>query len=237
MALPLTSIREKVLDFFFPPFCVSCHQNGSWLCEECLKKRKPESSWRCLVCEKEKDPHAICPACRQKQALKGIFITGRFDEVMQRAIHSFKYQYSSVFAKPLAEILDAHLKADPAFQSFELSSTVLVPVPLHRSKQHLRGYNQSELLSRALLPCFPDLTMAKALRRNRATASQMELDRQDRLVNVRDAFALDKTVQLKDKTIILVDDVCTTGSTLFECAKALVPAKPKEIWAAVLGHG
>ncbi len=237
MAISLAQVKDTILDFFFPPFCVSCRQNGEWICADCLSKRRQESTWQCLVCDQTQDRHAICPACQHKQPLKGIFISGHFDEVMQRTVHAFKYQSSSVLAKPLAHILADHLMSDPAFAALDRALTVLVPVPLHKSKQHLRGYNQSELLAKALLPLLPGLTVANAITRTRATASQMELDRHDRLQNMKAAFALVPTVDLKEKTVILIDDVATTGSTLFECAKALQPASPKTIWAAVLAHG
>jgi len=133
-------------------------------------------------------------------------------------IHGLKYYRKSWNVTPLVQIVrmvfdDERLTDKPA---------VLVPVPLHSLRVRERGYNQAELLARALgrVSGFPVVNM---LRRTRPTTTQTHFDRAHRLKNLRGAFAVKTGISLPDEChIILVDDVFTTGATLDECARTLV---------------
>jgi ComF family protein len=118
-----------------------------------------------------------------------------------------------------------------------LQPEVIVPVPLHWQRRWSRGFNQSEELARALarelkIPCRP-----AALRRTRATPLQTTSTIAQRRANVRGAFAARDVKDIAGKTVVLVDDVMTSGATASEAARALRTLKPVRIIVAVLAHG
>jgi len=105
-------------------------------------------------------------------------------------------------------------------------ASIVVPVPLHRSRQRARGFNQAAALARHLgVPVVP------ALRRLRATPSQTDLPAARRHANVRDAFGLRRGVDIDGLCVVLVDDVSTTGATLDACARVLVRAGAEDVRA------
>jgi ComF family protein len=125
----------------------------------------------------------------------------------------------------LAPHLARHL--EPLLQGIP-GSLLLIPVPLHPRRLRKRGHNQAELLASALTRASQQ-SISQELVRTRATVSQTTLDRAERLVNVHDAFAW-KGGSLHGKTVVLIDDVTTTGATFSACAAALQPAGPAAVW-------
>jgi ComF family protein len=140
---------------------------------------------------------------------------------LREAVHKFKYECDRPLAAPLAALLSGALERDGSWVDSEGASPTLVPVPLHASRQHRRGYNQAELLARELgaLTGWP---VRDGLVRVRDTRSQVGLSPEDRAANVRDAFEWREGEP--PAFAMLVDDVCTTGATLSECAYALTSA-------------
>jgi ComF family protein len=163
-------------------------------------------------------------------------------------IYEYKYRFIKELSKNLGSfivnyIINIHkplLNDDEHDKTLINSNTIFVPVPLHSKRQHWRGFNQSELLANEVSRHFktPALNL---IERTRNTLPQAEIKKQsERKTNTRKAFSLSSSADnnnLRGKTFIIVDDVCTTGSTLGECAKTLQPLKPKEIWGLVLARG
>lgn len=115
-------------------------------------------------------------------------------------------------------------------------TTLVVPVPLHRLREKTRGYNQSRFLAQAVSNAL-GCPMWEELKRIINTHPQAELSRKDRLKNVENAFILKEKLDLLNKKVILIDDVCSTGATLNACAAPLRAAGVKEICGLVLGRG
>ncbi|HZD32502.1 MAG TPA: ComF family protein [Candidatus Angelobacter sp.] len=114
---------------------------------------------------------------------------------------------------------------------------LLVPVPLHKSKRRERGFNQSDLIVRAAVKRLPRyFELAPVLKRQRHTRSQVGLTRQERIANLRDAFRVTDPARVKGRTVIVVDDVMTTGSTVSECARVLKQAGAERVWAATVAR-
>ncbi len=162
--------------------------------------------------------NALCGACR-----RGLFIFdwarshAGFEDPLKEIIHQFKYGSHRSLAKPLARLLFSVYLANIE----SLRAAIVVPVPLHRSRQRERGFNQARELARyfcrlAQIPLYSDL-----LQRARATQIQAGLSRRERRINLRGAFAVSKRDAVKDKSVLLIDDVFTTGATLNECARIL----------------
>jgi ComF family protein len=176
----------------------------------------------------------VCPACwRSIAPVASPFrieeaticrAAGIYAGALSAIVHALKYQQRTSLAKPLGDLIARH--CGDALSGADL----VVPVPLHRSRQRERGFNQAALLARALpLPC------ADALARVRATPSQTDLPAHKRKLNVKGAFALSREaglrVEVSGRCVVLVDDVATTGATLSECAKVLREAGAREVRA------
>lgn len=146
---------------------------------------------------------------------------------MRRAIHYLKYNNRKAVAAVLSKIL-----AD-GFQRFNLSADVIVPVPLHPARLRNRGYNQSELLARELGHLLDIPVNSSTLKRIRNTKSQMELGADERHRNVMNAFVC-RDEKLSGQKVLLIDDVCTTGSTLDACADALKHGGVASVWGLTL---
>jgi ComF family protein len=138
-----------------------------------------------------------------------------------------KYRNHKAVASILATILAE------AYRRFQLTVDVIMPVPLHSSRLRERGYNQSELLAKALSFLLDLPITSRALQRTRYTKSQMTLGFDERHQNVAEAFACESFAGT-GQTVLLIDDVCTTGSTLDACADALKKKGVAAVWGLTL---
>jgi len=232
----LSPTLAPLWDFLFPPYCVGCDQDGAWLCDSCRANFHPGDFWPCLLCQTTRSPHAICTGCQTKSPLDGLFVAAKLEKTLQAAIHQFKYQFLEVLALPLGRFLIERLEKDRQAMDILSRQPLLMPVPLHPRRETWRGFNQSTLLAQDLVRLRPTLEMKESLTRTRNTTPQMKLDRETRLSNVIHAFEYNGP-SLSGQTILLIDDVCTTGATLLACATELRKSNPKAIYAAVLAHG
>jgi len=153
-----------------------------------------------------------------------------FEEPIRSAIHALKYrggaQVIEVLARPLTQ----------AWRALDMTSDLLVPVPLHKRREARRGYNQALVLAQALGAQLQLPTASRALHRVRDTASQTHLNRAARHRNVADAFAVFPGLDLAGLMVTLVDDVATTGATLNACAVVLLEAGAKAVNAFTLAR-
>lgn len=152
---------------------------------------------------------------------------GHYRGSLERLLHAFKFERHDFLDDALSELIEAVLRARG-----DLDFDAIVPVPMHRSKLRQRGYNQAELLARSLgrklrIRCEPSL-LRKRLDRN----PQSTLPRNERAANVRGAFIASPNV--RDRSVLLVDDVCTTAETLRACATSLVDSAAARVCAVVV---
>jgi ComF family protein len=157
---------------------------------------------------------------------------GPYDGLLREVILRLKHAPGEGLAEVLGELWADH--SAPRLRS--LGAALVVPVPLHWWRRLTRGYNQSEVLAQALaarlgLPCRPG-----CLRQVRATSHQKGQSPANRRSNVRDAFRGQSRPELKGQTVLLVDDVLTTGSTAGEAARALRRAGAARVVVAVLAR-
>jgi ComF family protein len=163
-------------------------------------------------------------------AIDGIRSPLIFQKLTREAVHQFKYQNIRVLAATLAGVLHAYLTEHP------ISTDVLVPVPLHPQRLRQRGYNQSLLLALELgkltgIPVHPDILKRRINTPPQArTAGSME-----RHSNMRGAFT-SPDGKLKDKKVLLIDDVSTSGATLDACASALKQAGAVSVWGLTIAR-
>jgi ComF family protein len=215
---------DTLLNSVLPPVCANCHTVGALLCTSCLAQLPRISGPICSRCGRKLfQPASVCPACRQRHPLLNqIRAAVLFREAVPGLIHKLKYQGLYALSEPLASLM---VECWPVgLDSFDL----VLPVPLHPKRKQRRGYNQAELLANHLcqqlqLPCEP-----AALKRVRHTRPQVDLNSVERQANVAGAFAAERT-RVQGRALLLIDDVCTTGSTLSAAADALISAGARSV--------
>jgi ComF family protein len=222
---------QSLLDLLFPPSCISCKAAGSWLCQNCLDQIALITSPLCERCGTPMTPNtSVCRQCKNNplQYIDGIRSAAQFeDNPIRPAIHFLKYRNHKAVASILAALLAE------AYQRYQLAVDILMPVPLHAARFRERGYNQCELLARAMGQMLHKPVNTSALSRTRATKSQMTLGVHERHQNVAEAFACNPE-DLSGQKVLLIDDVCTTGSTLDACADALKKSGVAAVWGLTL---
>jgi ComF family protein len=236
----LLEIKNVILDTLFPISCISCNKPGEWLCQNCLKKIPLKSEQVCPYCEKKITPDGrTCFECEKKYSLDGLLVAASYQEkIISSAIHLYKYRFIEGFSEVLGEIILNSIK------NSELPlPNIIIPVPLHKRRQRWRGFNQAELLARyvqeKITPGFPIDLENNLLERFRFTNPQKEIkDHHLRRKNIENAFRISKenAKKIKNKRILLIDDVTTTGATIFECAKILKKSGASEVFASVIAR-
>ena len=237
----LSSIKTFLKDTFFPQFCIICGKEGSYLCEECLSLIPIEENQYCPFCSPQKIvlDGRTCPRHRKIKNLDGLFCATTYhNSIVKKAIHSFKYEpFIKALAKPLSSLIIAHLelleKDKNDFQDF-----IIIPVPLYRTKLRRRGFNQAEELAKEIAKYLNIPLFTKILTKYRDTPSQTKFTKEERQKNIKNSFGVNSSNHsLKNKKILLIDDVFTTGATMEECARVLKKqGNAKEVWGMVVAR-
>lgn len=149
---------------------------------------------------------------------------------VQRLIHQFKYKGNTELGFFLGSLLGQDIKSSPNYAGINC----IIPVPLHPKKKKQRGFNQSEVIARGIASCLSVPCYDYLLIRKQETSTQTRKNRYNRWQNVSDVFETPDTSQLVNKSVLLIDDVITTGSTLEACAQKLLAIKGLKIWIATL---
>lgn len=234
--LHLTNLIRKLL---YPQHikCIFCGneiriQNAYDLCENCNKTAPRILNNFCIRCGQPhpKEGTGLCLSCstanfyfeKARSSLK-------FEGNTQKAIHKFKYARYKFLAKPFAEFLF------DTFQSNDWDIDLIAYVPLYPTREKSRGYNQSKLLAEELsklthIPVFHDIVRLKD------TPTQTHLSRRERKKNVEDCFKVNQKSKIKDKNILLIDDVFTTGSTCDAISKQLKTSHAGKVYVLTVCH-
>ncbi len=232
MIQSLQGLHKIGTNLLYPSRCVLCDEvqpDGNQICKECSGKLPYVGDAFCMKCggALEDSERELCKDCRTKRAhaaYKRGLAAFRYEGAIKTSMYAFKSgreEYASFYAKELVRLYGPTIRAWKA--------QVLVPVPLHPSKERKRGYNQSADLAYALSQELGILVDEKILRRVRKTKDQKTLSDEERKNNAKNAFQLGQSI-LEYRKIILVDDIFTTGMTMNACAKALKATEDTEIY-------
>lgn len=212
MSSPLRSLAQLFIRTLFPASCVGCGAMDTWLCASCREDTPVPLERRCPACLKTLGTHTGCA-----HPLTELVASGAYrGTVLADAIQALKYQYIAALAEPLGERVAVALRA----HGTAWTPAVIVPIPLHARRFRERGFNQAERIAKVAGTMLHIPVRTDLLRRRRKTHRQVGLERDERLRNLRDAFVVNGTLPA-GHTIILLDDVWTTGATLTAAADIL----------------
>lgn len=222
----LFPLRCPVCDEIVTPF-------GQKICPGCTAKRKILTSPYCMKCGKKvQEQRELCEDCRNK---KHLFFRGRAlyeYESMAGSIYRFKYggrqEYAEFYGEEMANVLGDFVRG--------IKPDALIPIPLHKSRQRKRGYNQAALLARTLGHRLNVPVMEDYLLRVKNTTPLKLLNPKERQNNLKRAFNIVQN-DVKLKTVIVVDDIYTTGSTVDEAAETLLACGAEKVYFVALACG
>lgn len=221
---------EYFVDLLYPrrcPLCQTITKNHALVCEDCEKDAPYVLQPYCMKCgkpmRKEEETKEYCFDCiKQEHVFERNYSLFVYETRVKQSIYQFKYHNKREFADWYAKKLFERYQKE--VERMQLDG--IVPVPIHKKKRRQRGYNQAELISRQLsnlckIPHYP-----KGLIRTLETVPQKELNNKQRYQNLRQAFSIGTLPPMEQKeqerTILLVDDIYTTGATLDACATVLL---------------
>ncbi|MEW6662191.1 MAG: ComF family protein [Bacillota bacterium] len=218
---------ESLFELLFPtrPVCHLCGSPGlaePHICLSCLTQIRnwQDSQAFCRHCGRWMPYRGVCEECREAPPLFRIArALGPYQDPLKRAVLALKYQRRQRLARTLGRLIGEQMLREDLIKGLP----VVIPVPMSYRRRKERGYNQAELLARALANCLK-LPMANCLKKTRETPAQAGLDRQERLQNLFGAFTVTVGGMIRGKEVLLVDDVLTTGATAGECARVLLSA-------------
>lgn len=235
----LSIAKEFILDIIFPKYCINCGKEGGYLCPDCFSLIDIFEQQYCPFCFPPKIVFEgkTCISCKKFKKLNGLYCAASYDSfIVKKLINQFKYgPHIKELSKPLASLIINHLMNLNKLSTFNNFS--LIPVPLHKKKLRQRGFNQAQELAKELSETLKIPIINNVLIKIKQTPAQMELKKEEREKNIRGVFSCQKPDLIRDKKILLVDDVLTTGSTMEECTRALKGAGAKEVWGIVAARG
>ena len=236
MTSAIESTLDGLFDLVFPPKCINCQAlNPHYLCASCLTRIAPVGRPYCMRCGHPMYKDRCSNCWGRVRSFESARAAGDYSGLLRDAIHAFKYNGMRALADPLAHLLFRYLtmSCDMPWGRAEC----VIPVPMHPAKERVRGYNQSALLAERLgamagLPVVEDVLVRTAHRK-----PQVELAAARRRVNVTEAFDVRDRDALSGRTVLLVDDVATTCSTIHECSVTLLAGGARRVYVGCLAFG
>ena len=214
-------IINDILTIIYPDHCIGCDKilksgESKWVCDDCSYHFEIRDYRKCEICGRIIYHRGKCRICNSEKVYfdKGYSVF-EYKEAVRNAIREFKYRGMFRYGKYLGEIM-----ADNAADNINTEFDYVTAVPLHPKRYRGRGYNQSEILAKAVAKAL-GVEYRKLLVRCVNTKPQNSLDRKERLKNIKGAFSIKDNVSVENKNILIIDDIFTTGSTVNECSRIL----------------
>lgn len=205
---------EKILNIIFPTCCGICKRlYKTWLCPKCYYNLKKE----CKYIKLEKENFYI-------------YCIGKYEKNIRKLILRFKFKENAYLARTFAEIISKNKEFIHNIKQYDY----IVPVPMYIENKNIRGYNQTELLAKRIKESLGIDYIQDALIKAKQNKKQSSLSEKERAENVKDVYRLQNSEKLKNKKILLLDDIYTTGSTIKACREELVKSEADKIDVLVL---
>lgn len=230
-SIPAVSTKVGILDFVFPKNCLECHKEGNYICSGCLAKVRLAKPI-CPMCEKASIDGLTHIKCLKKFGLNGLTSVWEYEGVIRKAILALKYKYATEAGRELCGIFAEYI----GNSSFLLPKpSVFVPIPIYWYRENQRGFNQSIEIGRKFAEGIDMEFISDLLIRSRSTKPQVELKGEERRQNLKGVFSIKQGFSVPP-SVILFDDVYTTGSTLKEACKVLKRAGTEKVWGLTLAR-
>jgi len=226
----LDQVKCYFSELLFPSCCVGCGKDGAFLCMSCRRSLPQLMPPLCIKCGNSLSWDGCCTSClRWELRIDGIRSPFRYEGIVREAILQLKYHHLRAIARELAQPLAEYL------MRMSLPGDVIFPVPLHPRRLRARGYNQSALLAKELGKMVGLPIEEGILWRCIDTPPQARSDGETRRNNVIGAFRCNEK-EVESRSVIVLDDVCTTGATLSACAETLQVAGVASVWGVALAR-
>lgn len=239
MKLCFKHIKDKLINLLFPKDikCIVCDEELNSnklysLCDKCLQNLPFNSGKTCLRCDEPIVSQAnYCLNCKNHKPHykqnKSVFI---YDGIIKTFVRGLKFDNKKYYANTMANFIASE------YVKLKVEFDIVIPVPLHKIRLKDRGYNQANLLCNALKEKLKVNVDDKVLEKHTYTKAQAYLNKAERQKNLENSFKVIDKTKIKGKTVLLIDDVFTTGSTINECAKVLKSAGAKEVYSLTFAH-
>ena len=233
------------LDLLFPPNCLICQKTGRFICSSCQKKMSYLNRQVCPYCAKPSLTGQVHQSCQKGYFLDGLVSAFPYHPLFKEVIAQIKFEpyiFSALKELTLNALL--YFDEDDRFLPFrelvDKESPVVIPIPLHKNKLRQRGFNQAQIIGRSVADHYHLPLETKLLLRSRPTKPQSSLEEKDRKKNIKGAFLVDK-LRLNNcsgpfPSVLLVDDIWTTGATAKEAGRILKRVGFSKVWALTLAQ-
>lgn len=209
---------KKILAILFPvrcPFCNEVIEHNEVVCETCREKINVKNIKSILTTRNGQNFVCLAPFT--------------YTEPIRSAIHEYKFKGAKGFASPFGKYV-----ADVLRENFDISTIdVITSIPLHKKRKKERGFNQSEIFAREI-SLLTGIKYVELLRKVKNNKIQHKLSLDERIENVKNVYELREDVDVKGKTVVICDDILTTGNTMSECANVIFLAGAKQILGATI---
>jgi ComF family protein len=216
---------EQILNLVFPPKCIFCKKILNigaklYICEDCCTKIPYMKNGNIKLIKASNYYDDIICVCE-------------YSGIIKEALIRYKFFNKPSYYRTFAQLLYNKINEMTEWEKVD----IIISVPLYRKKERQRGYNQSHLISKHLGKLLGIKVDGSLIIRTKNTDSQSLLNRVERLQNVKDAFQVTDAKAVYGKSILILDDIFTTGTTLNECCKVLKNSGARKITAAVIATG
>lgn len=225
----------NLLDFLFPKRCVGCGRIGRYFCLSCSLRIRhiAYNEMICPMCEGLAIDGRTHPKCRTKYGIDGLTSFFRYDGIIRKAVKAIKYRRVSDLSSEFVSLIP---QVSVCFGSlFRVDTAIFVPIPMHPSRQRVRGFNQAEVLGRSVAAQLNLPVETGMLRRVKQGMPQVDMrTRKERLGNMKHVFQAEKS--MKNSNVVLFDDVFTTGATMRSAAHILKRSGATYVWAVTMAR-
>lgn len=228
----MSGFWKRIKDALLPPRCICCKEyvERVGVCDSCWKRIKWISEPKCKICGQPMEDES-CKYCIMDENFFDRAVSAMVYEGLARhLVLKFKDGEATLYAPIFAQWLNRIIR------DFLSEVDFLVPVPISLKRRFKRKYNQAELLCIELQKLSGLCYVPEILRKSKETAMQKSLNREKRRINLRKSFSVNEKVSIRDKVILLVDDIITTGATANACAELLKKAGASKIYVATVAR-